>query len=187
MGGPRVRRWGELPARVGRRYTAPRGTEGRCRVPRISRADHALPSANGNGRGAGQPHLPEVAGVSGVEPLRTDGEFPVPPAWRPTLEAVVAALARGEFRPTHVAGLEPVSEEAAAQMREYVADYGKVTLTGLTDDTWSTSVAQWWGDTWRVLVDLRTQEEGRSDLCLEVVVREVDGGYRFALRMLYVP
>lgn len=75
----------------------------------------------------------------------------------------------------------------AQQIREYIADYGEVTLTELTEETWSTSVAQWLGGLWRTLVDLRTEEEGRSDLCLSTDVREADGGYRFEIDLVYVP
>lgn len=121
------------------------------------------------------------------EPPRGDGEFSVPSAWRPTLEAIVASLARGDFRVAGVTAVDPVSDETATQMRDYVADYGEVTLTRLTDDTWTTSVAQWCGASWSVLVDLRTEEEGRSDLCLEVIVREADDDLRFEVRLLYVP
>ena len=121
------------------------------------------------------------------EPPKGDEEFPVPSVWRPTFEAVVAAFARGEFQPTNLPELDPVGDETAQQIRDYLADYDQVTLTELTDETWTTSVAQWMEGAWRTLIDLRTEEEGRSDLCLEADVRKEDGGYRFKIRLVYVP
>jgi len=116
-----------------------------------------------------------------------DEEFPVPAVWRPTFEALVAHFVRGQFQPTELPEVDPVSDETAQQMQDYIADYGEVTLTELTDETWTTSVAQWLDGIWRTLVDLRTEEEGRSDLCLETNVREADGGYRFEVQLVYVP
>jgi len=43
------------------------------------------------------------------------------------------------------------------------------------------------GTGWQVLVDLWTQEEGRSDLALHLHVAESAGGYRFAVHLVYVP
>ena len=120
-------------------------------------------------------------------PPKVDDEFPVPAVWRPTLEAIVASLVRGSFQPTNLPGLDPISDETAQQMRDYIAEYGAVTLTDLTEETWATSVAQWLDGTWRTLIDLRTKEEGRSDLCLETDVREADSGYRFTVGLVYVP
>jgi len=37
------------------------------------------------------------------------------------------------------------------------------------------------------LVDLWTEQEGRSDLVLEAEVRESPAGFRFTLNMVYVP
>lgn len=125
--------------------------------------------------------------MSTVTPSQVDGQSPVPDVWRPTLSAIVAAFAQGDFQPRHLPGLAPISDDTATQMRDYIADYGQVTLTGLTPDTWSSSVAQRWGKAWRILLDLRTEEEGRSDLCLQLHVREADGGYRFEVLGIYVP
>lgn len=62
------------------------------------------------------------------------------------------------------------------------------TLTELTDETWETSVAQWMLGHWEILVDLRTLEEGRSDLVLHANVYPVGRGvYRFELYLVYVP
>lgn len=68
-----------------------------------------------------------------------------------------------------------------------VDDYGAVTLISLPDESWDTSVALWSGDRWRCLVDLWTEEEGRSDLVLDIDVFENGPGYRFCVHLVYVP
>jgi len=45
------------------------------------------------------------------------------------------------------------------------------------EDLWDTSVALWFVDRLRCLVDLGTEEEGRSDLVLDVDVFENGPGY----------
>ncbi|WP_444544523.1 DUF7668 domain-containing protein [Rhizocola hellebori] len=54
-------------------------------------------------------------------------------------------------------------------------------------EAWDTSVALWFGDRWRCLVDLWTKEEGRSDLVLDVDVFENGSGYRFYVNLVLVP
>ena len=55
------------------------------------------------------------------------------------------------------------------------------------DETWTTSVAQWTGSHWDVLVDLWTVESGRSDMVLHTCVAESAGGYQFKIHLVYVP
>ena len=74
----------------------------------------------------------------------------------------------------------------AAQMRDYVADYGEA-LAELPDDTWETSIAQWMGTFWEVLVDLYTIPSGRSDMVLHLHAFEAEDGFRFEIQLLYVP
>jgi hypothetical protein len=116
-----------------------------------------------------------------------DAEHPVASAWRPTLKKIVDAFVRGDYglkkRIPHVA---PVPPATARHMKKYVAEYGE-TLRTLPDDTWSTSVAQWMGNGWEVLVDLWTVESGRSDMVLHVFVSEVKTGFRIKIHLVYVP
>lgn len=60
-------------------------------------------------------------------------------------------------------------------------------LVPLPKDTRGTSVCLWQGDRWQCLVDLWTDQEGRSDLVLDVDVFEDGGGYRYAVKLVYVP
>lgn len=68
----------------------------------------------------------------------------------------------------------------------YFADYGE-TLIELPDDAWNTSVSQWMGDHWQVLVDLWTVELGASDVVMNVRVFEIDGGFRAEIDSVHVP
>ncbi|MDG4827327.1 hypothetical protein O7635_36250 [Asanoa sp. WMMD1127] len=68
-----------------------------------------------------------------------------------------------------------------------VDDYGDVTLVPLPEESWDTSVSLWHGDRWSCLVDLWTEQEGRSDLVLDVDVFEHGPGHRFVVQLVYVP
>ena len=43
------------------------------------------------------------------------------------------------------------------------------------------------GNHWEALIDLRTAEDGRSDLVLLAQIREAGSGFRVAVSMVYVP
>lgn len=45
----------------------------------------------------------------------------------------------------------------------------------------------WAGEFWEVLVDLYTEEEGRSDLVPQMHVREGQEGYMYEVVLVYVP
>jgi hypothetical protein len=89
-------------------------------------------------------------------------------------------LARG------VPGVAPIAPTKAAQIEDYLVDYGE-TLAALPEATWTTSVSQWNGEHWDVLVDLWTAESGRSDMVLAAKVFEAAEGFRFEIRLVYVP
>ena len=114
-------------------------------------------------------------------------EGPIPSAWRPVLKSIVDAFVRGDYGlKDGLPGVAPISEETAAQVREYIEDYG-AKLIELPPQSWDTSVCIWMGDRWDALVDLWTEDEGRSDLVLQVDVSEADSGYVVAIFMVYVP
>lgn len=116
-----------------------------------------------------------------------DVAHPIAGAWRPMLCEVVRRFVQEDYHLARsVRGVEPVSAATAEQVRDSLADYG-ATLVNLPDDTWRTSVAQWMGTHWEVLVDLWTVEEGRSDLVLAGDVVETSAGARLTVRMVYVP
>jgi hypothetical protein len=109
----------------------------------------------------------------------------IPSAWRPILQAVVKAFAAGDFA-LKDCPVAPVSAATAKRMAANVASYGE-TLSELPTSTWTTSVSQWMGTHWELLVDLWTVESGASDLVLSVRVFEADGGFRFEVESVHVP
>lgn len=111
----------------------------------------------------------------------------VPTAWRPVLTQVVSALKDGDYRlMARIPGVESPSHMAAEHIRDNVVAYG-ATLIHLPEESWESSVCMWQRTHWDVLVDLWTEEEGRSDLVLSTRVSEVPQGYAFQIYMVYVP
>ncbi|MEO1033702.1 MAG: hypothetical protein AAFX55_20120 [Bacteroidota bacterium] len=114
-------------------------------------------------------------------------ELPIPHIWRPTFKAIVNAFVQKDYGLSlGVKNVNPVSENTAEQIKEYIEDYGEV-LVELSDETWNTSVYICYGNYWNVLIDLFTEDEGLSDLVLNAEVRENKNGYQFYIRLVYVP
>lgn len=117
----------------------------------------------------------------------SENEGPIPSAWRPTLKNIVDAFVRHDYHLTDgLAGVAAVSEETATQIRTYIQEYG-ATLVLLPQESWATSACIWTGDHWDALIDLWTEEEGNSDLVLQVHVSEVGGEFLVTVYMVYVP
>jgi hypothetical protein len=116
-----------------------------------------------------------------------DREHPVPESWRPTLRAIVDALVEGDYELSRgVPNVAPVRTDTAKHMRDYVADYGE-SLIALPAEAWTTSVSSRTRTGWNVLVDLWTQESGRSDMVLDLRAFEVDDVVQFEVYIIYVP
>ena len=114
-------------------------------------------------------------------------EGPIPSAWRSTLKNIVDAFVCHDYRLADgVAGVAPVSEKTATQIRTYIQQYG-ARLVSLPEESWATSVCIWMGDHWDALIDLWTEEEGSSDLVLRVHVSEVGSEPLVSVYMVYVP
>jgi len=123
-----------------------------------------------------------------ISPHKDESEGPVPELWRPTFSAVVDSLV--ERTPTIGGGLpevEPVPDAVREQCLSAVDNYGDVDLVPLPQETWKSSVTAWQGDHWLCLIDLWTEQEGRSDLGLEAEVPERTLGFRLTVNMVYVP
>jgi hypothetical protein len=111
----------------------------------------------------------------------------IPTAWRLPFKNVVSAFARGDYcLSSEVLGVSNISAEVAAHIRDTIQSYG-ATLIELPEETWESSVCMWYGTYWDALVDLWTQEEGRSDLVLNVRVTESSSGFSVKVYMVYVP
>ena len=123
-----------------------------------------------------------------IEHPPSEGEHPIPLAWRPVIRAICQSLVDGDYTlRSGIPGVVPLSDDDAAQTRDYLQDYGE-TLVSLPEETWDSSVCSWQGPgRWDALVDLWTQAEGRSDLVLHLCVSEVVGGLEFRVHMVYVP
>ena len=123
-----------------------------------------------------------------TSPPKDDVERPIPEAWRPLFASVVNSLV--ERAPSLGGGL-PYVDPASADVREQclgaIDSYGDVDLVPLPEDTWATSVTAWQSDHWLCLIDLWTEQEGRSELVLRAEVRERPPEHRFSVSMVYVP
>ena len=112
---------------------------------------------------------------------------PIPSAWRSTFHDIIQAFAEGDFALARgISGVRPVSAQDAAQFPRTLHAYG-ARLVGLPVAGWDSSVCQWYGDYWDVMIDLYTVEEGASDLVLGARVYENGVAFEFEVGMLYVP
>ena len=116
-----------------------------------------------------------------------NAEHPVADVWRPVIREIVKALVDGDYsRIGGIPSVAPPEKKTVDQIREYIEDFGE-TLVELPDDTWSSSVSQWMGTYWAVLVDLWTLESGGSDLALSLRVYEAGAGFRLEITSVHVP
>jgi hypothetical protein len=124
-----------------------------------------------------------------IDPIKDEdgAEQPIASAWRPVLAQIVSAFVEGDFALARgIPGVAPIDAETAEQIRDYIADYGE-TLVELPEETWHTSIAQWNGKRWDLLVDLFTAESGRSDMALSARVSEAGDGFHVVVELVYVP
>jgi len=114
-------------------------------------------------------------------------QHPVPEEWRDTFREITNRFVNQDYQLRNgVRGVLPLTQETSSQIAEYIEDYGEI-LIPLLELTWKTSVVQWLGDRWEVLVDLCTEAEGISDLVLHSFVNEENGEYIIDIHMVYVP
>lgn len=116
-----------------------------------------------------------------------DAAHPVASDVRPAFREIVERFRVGDFALEGVPAVGPVAPATQEQIREYISDYGE-TLAELPHETWSSSVAQWMGTHWYVLVDLWTEESGESDLVLTTrIFEDSDGSFRIEVESVHVP
>lgn len=114
-------------------------------------------------------------------------ELPIPSSWRPVFKNIVKAFVAHDYHLSYgVQGVQPISDETADQIKNYISDYGEE-LVELPSETWESSAYIWMGKHWDVLIDLWTAGEGRSDLVLSAQVSESSNSYSFQVYMVYVP
>ncbi|MET3137057.1 hypothetical protein AAKU61_001409 [Undibacterium sp. GrIS 1.2] len=127
--------------------------------------------------------------MSAFEPVVKDdmNQRPVPSAWRGVFSDIVHAIKNGDLSLVgSINGVTAVSSEKASKITASIKNYG-ANLVDLSEETWSTSVCQWMGNRWDVLIDLYTVEEGASDLVLEARVYEKDTDHIFEVHFVCVP
>jgi len=116
-----------------------------------------------------------------------ENQVTVPEDWRPILVAMVRSFCSGNFRLTDVhSAVTELSEKDAELIRQNIENYG-CQLVELPAATWESSVCQWYGEYWDVIVDLYTEEEGRSDQIMSVRVTEIGVAHQFDVHLVYVP
>ena len=117
---------------------------------------------------------------------KNEEELPIPHLWRPTFKAIVSSFTKGDYGlSTAIKNVNPVSNDTARQIREYIEDYGEEIIK-LPEETWNTSVYFWYGNYWNVLIDLFTKNEGLSDLVLNAEIREINHYYVVDIKLVYV-
>lgn len=116
-----------------------------------------------------------------------NNQSPIPSVWRATLSAIIEAIKESDFQLIRgISDVPILSDRTADAIKNNIEDYG-VHLSSLPEEAWDTSVCQWMGTYWDVMVDLFTEEEGSSDLVLSVRVRELSDGYTFDVFSVHVP
>jgi hypothetical protein len=112
---------------------------------------------------------------------------PVPTVWRKTLAAIVESIRTGDFQlAAGIPGVPKLTANTADHIEQSLGSYG-ANLDPLPDSAWDTSVCQWMGGYWELLVDLYTAEEGSSDLALFARVRESGSSFSFEVISVHVP
>jgi hypothetical protein len=130
----------------------------------------------------------EVREVGAVLPIRDrTRQHPVPSGWRPVFCGIVRDIAGGDFEfDDGDPQVLPIDVKTKNQIIRYVSEYGE-NIVNVPEESWKTSVCQWMGSHWQVLIDLWTSESGRSDLVLSACVIEDGAQYRFRIDGVYVP
>lgn len=122
-----------------------------------------------------------------VAVLKDKKQQPIPSVWRKTISEIVEAFKDRDFTLSRgISRVRPISKDDAAGIEENIQDYG-AELVSLPEETWNTSVCQWYGQHWDVMVDLYTADEGASDLVLQLRIYEEAGDYIFEVHLVYVP
>ncbi len=106
-------------------------------------------------------------------------ELPIPLIWRHTLKSIVNAFVIKDYKLIEsIDKVSPISNDTAKQIENYIKDYGEE-LISLPEETWNSSRYIYCGNYWNILIDLYTENEGISDLCLNVEVKEEKDTYSF--------
>lgn len=111
---------------------------------------------------------------------------PIATEWRPVFCEIVSSFVRGDYELAKHTHVSPLSPKVASFIKTSISDFGEQ-LAELPEQTWKTSIAQWMGTHWDVLVDLWTVESGESDLVLSALVHETADGFLVDVGSVHVP
>ncbi|WP_296283481.1 hypothetical protein [uncultured Acinetobacter sp.] len=134
-------------------------------------------------------------------PVPYDSEFqsPIPNIWRDKIVQIVEAFKNKDFaRLNTIPNVEFIDIEYAAEIAENIDDYG-AHLISLPEESWNSSVCVYQGEYeeswdssvclyqgeykknhfWNATVDLFTEEEGCSDLIIDLRIYKYDKHYTY--------
>jgi hypothetical protein len=112
----------------------------------------------------------------------------VPARFRPALAAVVERLAAGDYQGLKRDGIHPYPN---ADLCLWIRNYGLTgaTIVPLPEEAWASAEAiPITGEPghWGIVLDLWTQEEGKSDLSMEATIVESPDGISVVINDLHV-
>jgi hypothetical protein len=118
---------------------------------------------------------------------KEEGQNLVPIVWRDVFVRINECLVFKDFNLSHAPEfVGRLDDERALLIKESVESYvDKLVL--LPEETWASSVCQWEGGWWAVLVDLYTENQAPSDLVLSARIYEDRDFFRFQVEAVYVP
>jgi hypothetical protein len=127
-------------------------------------------------------------GISGRPAKDVENQQVIAPAWRVDISAIVSAIASGDLVLASTGpNVKRLSKPEAEQIRRNISDYGDVTIAEAPDETWESSAAMWTGTYWEAVVDLWDVNEGRTDLVVNLVIRECGQSYDYEVCGVWVP
>lgn len=123
-------------------------------------------------------------------PVPFDSEFqsPIPMIWREKIIKIVEAFKDKDFsRLNIIPNVVFIDTEYAASIAENIDDYG-ARLISLPKESWDSSVCLYIEkNRWDAIVDLFTEDEGRSDLIIHFRIYMHEDQYWYEIMDIYVP
>lgn len=111
----------------------------------------------------------------------------IPSIWKKTLVEIIESLKNKDIlRLNSIKDVEQIDILHAQDIFNNVDDYG-ITLISIPNESWNTSVCQYFGGGWNIYIDLYAKEAGLSDLIMSANVFEVNKEFIFRLDNIYVP
>ena len=112
----------------------------------------------------------------------------IPNIWRSTIVQIIEAFKDKDFaRLNTIPNVEFIDVEYAAEITKNIDHYG-AHLISLPKESWNSSVCLYMEDhRWDAIIDLFTEEEGRSDLIIDLRIYMRNDHYLYEIIDIYVP